>query len=140
MKIVSSGTDDKMNPFEYVLEGRSVGINTPNEEVTIEVQDLTKSVHIHATFAEIERAYNFCKQYSADVTPLQVINFLHQDGKLLMWCSGVRSAAPGDFLNHIVRAAFQADGDNLKIMYPMLRALMEKYPKYSDRNQHGRTL
>lgn len=62
MKVVGSGNDDKtMRPYTFEMEGRAVGINDPTREVIIEVQDLTHTVHIHATFAELERVYQFCK-------------------------------------------------------------------------------
>lgn len=63
MKIVGRGTDDvTMTPYSFEMEGPAVGINDPEQEVIIEVQDLTHTVHIHATFAELKRVYEFCKK------------------------------------------------------------------------------
>ena len=63
MRIVGSGNDDdSMRPYKFEMDGLAVGINDPTREVIIEVQDTTHTVHIHATFAELERVYQFCKQ------------------------------------------------------------------------------
>ncbi len=64
MKIVANGSDDEMRPFSFRMDDdvHAIGIRDDNLEVVIEVQDLTRTVYLYATFAEIERIYNFCKQ------------------------------------------------------------------------------
>lgn len=59
------------------------------------------------------------------------ISFLYEDQSLLDWCSGVRSKSAGSFLSNIVGAAFNADCDNLRHLYPLLKELQAKYPKYN---------
>jgi hypothetical protein len=58
------------------------------------------------------------------------MNYAMDDPELYLWLEGVQQGAAGHFLTYMVKAAYQADGDNARILHPVLRQLMEKYPKY----------
>jgi hypothetical protein len=62
MKIIARGTDDDSRVFQFEMEGASVGIRDVDHEVIIEVQDLVRTVVIHATFAELERVIAWCRR------------------------------------------------------------------------------
>lgn len=80
MKIIGTGTGtvgtgmhpDEITPYSFEMDGRPIGIRTRKSggsDVTIEVQDLTHTVYIHATFEEIERVYQWCKGDSSVISP-----------------------------------------------------------------------
>ena len=62
MRVWMKGTSDDMVPFvATVAQGTCVGIRDAVKEVVIECQDLTHTVLIQCSFAELERVLAFCK-------------------------------------------------------------------------------
>lgn len=55
------------------------------------------------------------------------------------WCLTAMRLG-GSFVKLFAQAILAADDDNERILLPVLRTMMEKYPSYSDRRMQERAL
>jgi hypothetical protein len=59
------------------------------------------------------------------------VNQLTDDRSLCIWIENIHAMGAGHFLSAIREAAIRADSDNQRLMYPLLKRLQDKYPRYS---------
>jgi hypothetical protein len=59
------------------------------------------------------------------------MNIAFEDPELFQWMQNTTRMGVGSFISYLVNAGFHADGENAKILYPVLKQIQEKYPEYS---------